>query len=236
LLSAAQIEGWFKSTGATANITVPFTWLVSDYMKAGKLTGVRADVAFAQSVVETGYFSFPGWGQDKRGYNNFAGIGACDTCKHGWKFPTPMAGVLAQETLLGEYATPQLSRTHQGSMAGVGVQGCCSTWIRLSGVWASNPNYGYEILAIYKEMFDWALQGDLRNVGLAGKVAVAASAIPLPSPAPAPTTPATSTTTGPATTTSPATSTAPTTTPPAAGTSASQPGKSSPTPSRSPPT
>src|ERR1019366_5700035 len=158
-LSAAQIEGWFASTGAQANTLVPIQRLVADYMKAGGLTGVRADLAFAQSVVETGYFSFPARGQLTSKNNNFAGIGACDKCKHGWSFGSPMDGIVAQEELLSQYAglppEPSLSSIGAG-----GVQGCCTTWMSLAGVWATNRAYGFEILSVYNAMLDWALMGD----------------------------------------------------------------------------
>ena len=170
VLSAAEMAGWFASTGAVAGTAVPVSQLASDYIAAGKLTGVRGDVAFAQSVLETGYFSFPANGQDPAAYNNFAGIGACNSCKHGWKFSSASAGVLAQERLLREYA---------GNFSGSGVKqgpnepvkrsvtsGCCQTWMALSGVWASNPNYGYEILSVYKEMLDWVVGQDLQTTGL----------------------------------------------------------------------
>ncbi|MGH9107199.1 MAG: glucosaminidase domain-containing protein, partial [Acidimicrobiales bacterium] len=166
-LSAAQVEAWFASTGAQPGTTVPMGKLVADYMEAGRATGVRADLAFAQSVVETGYFSFPSYGQDPAHYNNFAGIGACDSCKSGWKFPTAMDGVMAQLDLLSEYAQPPLPR--HGAEAptfSTGVQGCCRTWTALSGVWATNPNYGFEILAIYRQMLDWTVQSALRAARL----------------------------------------------------------------------
>jgi hypothetical protein len=165
LLSASQIEGWFASTGAQANTTVPITQLVADYLEAGRLTGVRADLAFAQSVVETGYFSFPAGGQLTAKNNNFAGIGACDKCKHGWSFASAMDGVVAQEELLSQYAglpwDPSLSSIGAG-----GVGDCCSTWMSLAGVWATNRAYGFEILSVYKEMLDWALLGEEKTTGL----------------------------------------------------------------------
>jgi hypothetical protein len=165
VLSAAQIEAWFASTGAPANTTVPITTLVADYMEAGRLTGVRADLAFAQSVVETGYFSFPTGGQLTAKNNNFAGIGACDKCKHGWRFASAMDGVMAQEGLLSEYsgapADPALFSIGAG-----GVAGCCTTWMSLAGVWATNPGYGFEILTVYKAMLGSALLAEEQQTGL----------------------------------------------------------------------
>ncbi|HET9061382.1 MAG TPA: glucosaminidase domain-containing protein, partial [Acidimicrobiales bacterium] len=166
LLGTPQIVAWFTSTGARANTTVPISQLVSDYLKAGQVTGVRGDIAFAQSIVETGYFAFPTFGQDPARYNNFAGIGACDSCKHGWKFPTAMAGVMSQELLLAAYATPP-AQAPSGSQAPLGVEGCCRTWMGLSGVWASNKAYGFEILSIYHQMLEYSLADDLAKAGLA---------------------------------------------------------------------
>ena len=167
VLSAREIAQWFASTQAVANATVPISTLVGYYMDAGRLTGVRGDLAFAQSVVETGGFSFPSYGQDPAQYNNFAGIGACGKCKHGWKFSSARAGVLAQERLLSEYAAPAGYHGWPGGpVPGQGVVGCCQTWMSLGGVWASNPNYGYDILSVYKEMLDWVIGQELQTSGL----------------------------------------------------------------------
>jgi hypothetical protein len=165
LLTEAEVQGWFASTGGSVNATVPLATLVSDYMEAGAATGVRADIAFAQSIVETGHFSFPAGGQLTGKDNNFAGIGACDHCKHGWKFPSALAGVMAQEQLLEAYATPP-SVASVSSLASPGIEGCCRTWMGLSGVWASNPAYGYEILSVYEQMLAWAIPRQLSANGL----------------------------------------------------------------------
>jgi Mannosyl-glycoprotein endo-beta-N-acetylglucosaminidase len=165
LLSATQMAEWFESTGYHAHLTVPITQLANDYIQAAQQTGVRADIAFAQSIIETGYFTFPAYGQDAPNYNNFAGIGACDTCEHGWKFPNAMTGVLTQQELLALYATPPGMGTTYAGLGG-GVDGCCATWMALSGIWASSPAYGYDILTIYQGMLSWALQQELVGTGL----------------------------------------------------------------------
>ncbi|MGH9078317.1 MAG: glucosaminidase domain-containing protein, partial [Acidimicrobiales bacterium] len=163
-LTAAELSGWFTGAGHRANTTVPIEVLAADYLKASGRTGVRGDVAFAQSVVETGYFSFPAYGQVTEADNNFAGIGACDSCAHGWRFSSAMAGVSAQLQLLDAYASPVLVPTPL--VGPVGVGGCCTTWISLSGTWATNPNYGYEILSVYKQILDWTLPRRLAAAGL----------------------------------------------------------------------
>jgi hypothetical protein len=167
LLSASQIAAWYASTGAVAHTTIPLAKVIKDYIKAGKITGVRPDIAFAQSMDETAYFSFPAYGQDPPGYNNFAGIGACNKCKHGWNFPNAMSGALAQDTLLESYATPsQLSSADEGQTETSGVAGCCTTWISIGGIWSTNPSYGFEILAIYNEMLAWVLTSELQQLHL----------------------------------------------------------------------
>lgn len=83
-----------------------------------------------------------------------------------------MAGVLSQQLLLSSYASPV---PVVGGRAPQGVQGCCRTWMGLSGVWASNPAYGFEILSVYKEMLGFALQSELAKVGLTSVVPAAAA-------------------------------------------------------------
>src|SRR5262249_11097094 len=84
-LSAGQIAAWFDSTGAHANLPDGTTIadLAQAYVDEGTAERVRGDLAFAQSVLETGSF------RETRG-NNYAGIGNCDSCGgKGIFFPTP---------------------------------------------------------------------------------------------------------------------------------------------------
>jgi hypothetical protein len=163
-LSAGELAGWYASTGFRANTTVPMPTLAGYYVSNGTTVGLRGDIAFAQSIVETGYFTFPSGGQLLGSDNNFAGIGACDTCAHGWRFPDAQTGVAAQVQLLQAYATPKKFPTPL--VGRVSVAGCCSTWLALSGVWATATNYGYAILTVYKAMLDWAIPQRLAAAGL----------------------------------------------------------------------
>ncbi len=175
-LTAAELANWFTSTGHTANTTVPIAQLAQDYITAGNATGVRGDIAFAQSVVETGYFSFPTYGQVTPANNNFAGIGACDTCATGMSFPDALTGVSAQMELLEAYATPKPIATPL--VGHVGVGGCCSTWMALTGTWATNPNYGVTILTTYSQILAWAIPQRLLAAGLSGGAPSTAPAAP----------------------------------------------------------
>jgi hypothetical protein len=163
-LTAAELAGWFASTGHQANATVPMAQLAQDYVDAGQVEGVRADIAFAQSVIETGFFAFPAGGQLTGNDNNFAGIGACDSCSHGWAFPDARRGVAAQIQLLHAYASRALIPTPL--VGRVGVHGCCPTWMALTGVWATSPTYAFAVLNIYKQILDWAVPKRLATAGV----------------------------------------------------------------------
>ena len=163
-LTGPEIAKWFASTGKKANATVPMAQLAADYAKAGQQTSVRADLAFAQSVVETGFFSFPSGGQLTAKDNNFAGIGACDTCSHGWTFPDALTGVTAQMELLEAYASPTPVSTPL--VGNVGIGGCCPTWMALAGKWASSLVYGISIMTIYHQMLTWVIPQRLVAAGL----------------------------------------------------------------------
>ena len=201
-LNAAQILGWWNTLNRKPNITVPIDQLINSYAAWGAKLGVRYDVAFAQSVIETGYFSFPSFGQLTDKDNNFAGIGACDTCAHGWTFPTADVGVEAQLELLREYATnAPLPAGVQNVIGGTGVGGCCATWVQLAGKWASSIVYGISIMTVYDKMLTWAIPQDEVTVGLIAPSSPAAkgpSLAPLPGapkpPATGPTGPTTTTT------------------------------------------
>jgi hypothetical protein len=164
VLTADELAGWFASTGHTARLTVPLPQLAGFYGGVGAADNVRADIAFAQAILETGYFYFPAGGQLTPADNNFAGLGACDSCAHGWSFPDAQTGVAAQLQLLHQYATREAIA---GPLPGlVSVAGCCQTWMALSGVWATGPGYGYHILSIYQKMLDWALARRATATGL----------------------------------------------------------------------
>ena len=182
LLNAGDLAAWFASTGHKANTTVPIDQLAADYQTAAAATGVRFDVAFAQSIVETGFFSFPAGGQLTPADNNFAGIGACDSCSHGWRFPDAQTGVSAQLQLLEAYASPKPVPTPL--IGSVGVGGCCPNWMALAGKWATSTVYGISIMTIYQQMLAWAIPQHLTAAGLtapgAPQVGVGPTLAPLP--------------------------------------------------------
>ena len=153
-LSAAQLAGWFESEGFVNYTSASIDDLARWYIQVGRGEGVRGDVAFAQAVLETAGFSSP----DAIQYSNFAGIGHCDSCSSGWSFPGPNAGVIGHVELLRIFAAGSMTGAYPSMVPSQEMSaGCCSTVESLTGVWASDPTYGQQILEIYSQMLSYAL-------------------------------------------------------------------------------
>ena len=121
---------------------------------------MRGDVAFAQSILETAGFANPGSAATD---NNFAGIGWCDSCKHGFDFPDARTGVRAQLQLLRTYVDPAFPDASYkdtillpGTLT-LGFRGKVQTWWDLWGTWATGALYGQRVYDIYERMVAFAL-------------------------------------------------------------------------------
>ncbi len=162
ILTAQQLADFIRASGYTPRITVSLDELAQLYITEGQNAGVRGDVAFAQSILETGGFSFPGGGQVLVHDNNFAGIGACDSCKHGFSFDTAELGVRAQMQDLRIYVDPDLTETTlkqplvMPKMLNLGFRGKVQTWWDLWGTWATGAFYGQRVYDIYTKMAEFA--------------------------------------------------------------------------------
>ncbi|MEO6468847.1 MAG: glucosaminidase domain-containing protein [Acidimicrobiia bacterium] len=171
-VTATQMAAWFRArTTSPYQAGVPLGELAALYLSEGNRAGVRGDIAFAQSILETRWFSFPAGGMLIPAQNNFAGIGACDSCVTGLTFATVQLGVRAQMQQLRRYADPTsrswnigaspvqplwpndasydlMNRTH----------GWAPTWQSLSGTWATAPSYAATISQLYNSMWIYAGQ------------------------------------------------------------------------------
>ena len=152
VFTGKELAQWFAQRGVRSRAQAPVDDLAEDYIAEGIAQGIRGDMAFAQSVLETGSFS----NDDTIRLNNFAGIGHCDSCATGFAFASPDLGVRAQIQLLASYAEKGVAlkrplvdrRLH-------GPSGCCQTWRDLTHTWATNGNYGPKIMGVYREMLYW---------------------------------------------------------------------------------
>jgi hypothetical protein len=85
-VTAAQLAAWFRSKGKTSKATVSIDVLAGQFIEEGADEGVSGDLAFAQSIVETGYFGFST--RVLPAYNNFSGLGAVDGGTGAARFST----------------------------------------------------------------------------------------------------------------------------------------------------
>lgn len=137
--TAQQMALYCRSKNTQPQITsCSLEELAQMFLEEGRAEGVRGDVAWAQSLHETGYFKFGGIVQP--GQNNFAGIGALNGNAAGQAatFPDPRTGVRAQIQHLKAYASdaplvnacvdPRFSLVTRG----------CAPWVEWLGA-ADNP-------------------------------------------------------------------------------------------------
>jgi hypothetical protein len=159
-LTAKQMADYVVAQHYTPHITVPIEVLAQIYLDEGARTGVRGDVAFAQSILETAGFANPGSAPTD---NNFAGIGWCDSCAHGFDFPDAQTGVRAQMQLLRIYVDPAFPDPAYkdpillpGTLQ-LGFRGKVQTWWDLWGTWATGALYGQRVYDIYERMVAFSL-------------------------------------------------------------------------------
>jgi hypothetical protein len=162
-LGPAQLVAWFhgrspQPSGAYA-ATESVEALATYFMEEGAAEGVTGDIAFVQSIVETGWFRFGGVVQPWT--NNFAGIGALDSTPAPASFPDARTGVRAQIQHLRAYADPSAVACTAPPLRNacadprfhlVLPKGKAPTWNQLgNGNWASARHYATSILSLYEE-------------------------------------------------------------------------------------
>ncbi|MEI8001333.1 MAG: glucosaminidase domain-containing protein [Actinomycetes bacterium] len=160
-LNPDQIVWWFfANTKVPYNGTVPLADLVRMFLDEGRAEGVRGDVAFAQSIVETGWFQFPGGVPASA--NNFSGLGATGAPGVYLTFPDARTGVRAQIQHLRAYADatatscavpPLHFACVDPRFTYVSPKGKAPTWNQFGGgIWAADPGYAPKVLGVYTNM------------------------------------------------------------------------------------
>ncbi len=142
-----QAKQWAKNRGA-AQIYIDIADL---YWKYGELTGLRADVLYAQAAKETNFGKYTG--QVKPEQNNWAGIkkyGATgDEPEDHEDFATPEDGVRGHFNHMCAYVGLDPIGTPHGrynSVKTLAWAGTVKTVEELGGKWAPNPDYGKSIV------------------------------------------------------------------------------------------
>lgn len=122
------------------------------FLSIGRTEGIRGDIAFAQSILETGFFAY---GNDVYPeQNNFAGIGAVGGGAQGAYFNTPEEGVRAQIQHLKAYANTEPLNTEKiDPRFDLVKRGIAPHWTDLNNRWAvPGENYGERVLDIFSKM------------------------------------------------------------------------------------
>lgn len=130
--------------------------LVGLYWTEAGREGVREDIALAQAIIETGFFSFTG--DVKPEQNNYCGLGTTGGGVEGEYFDEPEIGVRAHIQHLLAYTTkkhpstdivdPRYELAHAIRME----RGIVDKWSGLNGTWAMGSQYCEKIMRIYQSM------------------------------------------------------------------------------------
>ena len=52
-------------------------------------------------------------------------------------------------------------------VGGTPLNGCCDTWVKLAGRWATSPVYGQSIMTVYQSMLSWVIPLREQQAGIA---------------------------------------------------------------------
>lgn len=151
--TAAQMQAYIKAVNPSVARSV--LDMIPDYLVEGAAEGVRGDIAFAQSCLETGNFTFQG-SAVTLDQNNFAGMGVTQNGMKGNSWSTPQLGIRAQIQHLKAYACKEsLNQTCVDPRFTYVIRGC-APYVEYLGIqenpskagWAAGVRYGQKIINI----------------------------------------------------------------------------------------
>ncbi|HEY3096358.1 MAG TPA: glucosaminidase domain-containing protein [Acidimicrobiia bacterium] len=144
---------WARQPPGSPCLSVSVEDLAGYFVWEGNVENVRGDIAFAQALIETGWFRYGG--SIQCGDNNYGGF-------LGKSFPDPDTGVRAQIQHLRAYADPSATSCTQPPLNTpcadpvfnfVSPRGKAPNWNDMgNGNWAAASNYASEVLAVYNDM------------------------------------------------------------------------------------
>ena len=159
--TAEQMKAYLKAKNPS--VAQSALDMVSLYLSEGKAEGVRGDIAFAQSCLETGNFTFSG-SAGTLSQNNFCGMGVTSNGVKGNSFDTPQLGIRAQVQHLKAYASTDALKNACIAPRFKYVTRGCAEYVEWLGQkenphgkgWAAGASYGEKILAILKGILGMA--------------------------------------------------------------------------------
>lgn len=155
VVSASKLAAFAKSVNPDAQ---DVDEIADAFISMGDKYGIRGDIAFCQSLIETGFFKFDGGTEVTSDQHNYAGIGVTHKGLKGNSFDTVQEGVEAQLQHLFAYSTnqplpdgnvldPRFDKVTRGS---------ATTWESLNNRWAMNDHYGQDISNLYNKLASFA--------------------------------------------------------------------------------
>lgn len=154
LASQEQCVSYLLSVNPNPRISVTPQQLVSYYYEEGEREGIRPDVAFAQALKETGFFSYGGTVTPDQ--NNYSGLGTTSAYVKGAYFDSAQLGVRAQIQHLLAYSSTRQPSTpivdpRYSLVRSTYGNSTLSKWSDLNGRWAvPGYSYGQSIMSIYR--------------------------------------------------------------------------------------
>ena len=157
--TAGQMASYLKKKNPSVAQSV--LDMIPLYISEGEAEGVRGDIAFAQSCLETGNFTFSG-SAVTHSQNNFCGLGVTQRGKAGLSFETAQLGIRAQIQHLKAYASTDKLRNALADPRFRYVKRGCAPYVEWLGQkenpqgkgWAAGEKYGEKILSILKAVMD----------------------------------------------------------------------------------
>ena len=157
--TAEQMKAYLKKKNPS--VPQPVLDMLPLYLSEGEMEGVRGDIAFAQSCLETGNFTFSG-SAVTLSQNNFCGLGVTQRGRVGLSFDTPQLGIRAQVQHLKAYASTDKLRNALADPRFRYVTRGCAPYVEWLGQkenpqgkgWAAGEKYGEKILSILKAVMD----------------------------------------------------------------------------------
>ncbi|MDO4271351.1 MAG: glucosaminidase domain-containing protein [Eubacteriales bacterium] len=158
--SARQMQAYIKAVNP--NVAQSVLDMIPHYLSEGEAEGIRGDIAFAQSCLETGNFNFAG-SAVTLDQNNFCGLGVTDNGMKGASFDTPQLGIRAQIQHLKAYANRQpLVNACVDPRFSLVTRGC-APYVQHLGMqenpngygWAADADYGVKILNILEHILTY---------------------------------------------------------------------------------
>ena len=148
-----QLQTYIKKVNP--KVTDSVTKLAAIYITEGEAEGVRGDIAFAQSCLETGNFTFCGSAVEFE-QNNFCGLGVTENGMKGNSFDTPIKGVRAQIQHLKAYASNERLMQTCVDPRFLYVARGTAEYVEWLGIqenpthqgWAAGKGYGKQIIRI----------------------------------------------------------------------------------------